>query len=122
MYNLDPDIVKVLFQDVKKFMEYLCEKKLILEFTKDPQCKGYDDVNYFLILYINHLLKNKNGVKLLKTRLSTKISDEKKINKFIYQFLKLNYKAEKGMFSWYEASHFNIDFEKIKDTKTKYAI
>lgn len=120
MYNIDSEIVKVLLKDTEKFMKVLIDKKMIKKFCEDEQCKGCDDINYFMLLYINHLLNNKHGVKLLKTRLSEHISNEKKINDFIYKVLKLNYKMEKGIFSWYEASHFNIDYDKIKDTKTKY--
>ena len=120
MYNIDNEIVQVLLKDTEKFMKFLLDKNMIQKFCEDERCNGYDDINYFMLLYINHLLNNKNGVKLLKTRLSQNISDEKKINNFIYKILKLNYKTEKGIFSWFEASHFDIDFEKIKDTKTKY--
>lgn len=122
MYFIDDEIVKVLLKDTEKFMKLLIEKNIINDFCEDPACNGFDDINYFMMLYVNHLLNNKNGVKLLKTRLGEHISNEKKINDFIYKILKLNYKMEKGIFSWFEASHFDIDFENIKDTKTKYEL
>ena len=92
MYNIDNEIVQVLLKDTEKFMKFLLDKNMIQKFCEDERCNGYDDINYFMLLYINHLLNNKNGVKLLKTRLSQNISDEKKINNFIYKILKLNYK------------------------------
>ena len=78
MYFIDDEIVKVLLKDTEKFMKLLIEKNIINDFCEDPACNGFDDINYFMMLYVNHLLNNKNGVKLLKTRLGEHISNEKK--------------------------------------------
>ena len=52
-----------------------------------------------------------------------KEADDRAMQKILEEtILKLNYKMEKGIFSWFEASHFDIDFENIKDTKTKYEL
>ena len=46
---------------------------------------------------------------------------KKKINKFIYSFLKINHKSEKGIWSWNEIEEWDIPFDKVKKSTTKYS-
>ena len=98
------------------------KNKEIVEYIKnDNDYEGEDDFQYFLMMYlIQGLTREKNGVKTLHNKLLDAGIDKKKINRFIYSFLKLHHKTEKGLWSWNEIEEFNINFDNIKQTSTKY--
>ena len=101
--NLDKDIIKVLWNSIIIYRQRcLNHRELSEQIKKDKECKGDDDYEYFIMLY------------LIQAQI------KKKINKFIYDFLKMNYKCDAGLWSWCEIDEYNIDPDKIKKTTTKY--
>ena len=122
MLEIDDEIIGVLWSSIMMYREKCLKEKPIVDYIKnDKDYNGKDDIEYFLMFYlIQGLTREKNGVKTLHNKLLDAGIDKKKINKFIYSFLKLNHKTEKGMWSWNEIEELNIDFNQIKTTTTKY--
>ena len=72
-------------------------------------CKDEDDIEFFYVMFLKGTLELKNGVCKLYNRINNKINNPKKTNKFIYQFLKLQYKSERNAWSWNEIIDYEID-------------
>jgi len=70
---------------------------------------------------IQALTREDKGVKIIHNKLLNAGVDKKKINKFIYSFLKINHKSEKGIWSWNEIEEWDIPFDKVKKSTTKYS-
>jgi len=122
MIEIDNEIITVLWSSIMLYRDRCLKYDKIVEYIKnDDEYNEKDDFEYFLMMYlIQGLTREKNGVKTLHNKLLDAGIDKKKINSFIYSFLKLNHKTEKGLFSWNEIEEFNIDFNNIKQTSTKY--
>jgi len=120
--NFDKQIIAVLWNSIIIYKDR-CLKNLELRthIKNDGECKGEDDYEYFIMLYlIQALTKEEKGVKLIHNKLINAGIDKKKVNKFIYDFLKMNHKCDTGLWSWNEIEEYNIDIDKVKTTTTKY--
>lgn len=118
----DKEILAVLWNSIIIYKER-CLKNLELKthIKNDKEYKGEDDYEYFIMLYlIQALTKEEKGVKLIHNKLIDADIDKKKVNNFIYDFLKMNYKCDTGLWSWNEIEEYNIDIDKVKTTTTKY--
>jgi hypothetical protein len=73
-----------------------------------------------MLYLIQAFTREEKGVSIIYNKLVNAGIDKKKANNFIYSMLKMNYKCDKGLFSWNEIDEFNIDPDKIKKTTTKY--
>jgi len=124
MIEIDNEIITVLWSSLMIYRDRCLKNNDIVEYIKnDDEYNGKDDFEYFLMMYlIQGLTREKNGVKTLHNKLLDAGIDKKKINSFIYSFLKLNHKTEKGLWSWNEIEEFNINFDNIKQTSTKYTL
>ena len=118
----DKEILAVLWNSIIIYKER-CLKNLELKthIKNDKEYKGENDYEYFIMLYlIQALTKEEKGVKLIHNKLIDADIDKKKVNNFIYDFLKMNYKCDTGLWSWNEIEEYNIDIDKVKTTTTKY--
>jgi len=120
--EIDKEIVTVLWNSIVIYRDRcLSQKELIKEIEKDCEYKGEDDWEYFIMIYlIQALTKEHKGVSLIYNKLVNAGINKKKANRFIYSFLKINHKTNKGIWSWNEIEEFNIDCNKIKNTTTTY--
>tara|TARA_R110002110_G_scaffold144311_1_gene333404 strand:+ start:97 stop:471 length:375 start_codon:yes stop_codon:yes gene_type:complete len=120
--NLDKDIIKVLWNSIIIYRQRcLNHRELSEQIKKDKECKGDDDYEYFIMLYlIQAFTREEKGVSIIYNKLVNAGIDKKKANNFIYSFLKMNLKCDKGLWSWCEIDEYNIDPDKIKKTTTKY--
>tara|TARA_R110002020_G_scaffold219060_2_gene426899 strand:+ start:148 stop:522 length:375 start_codon:yes stop_codon:yes gene_type:complete len=120
--NLDKDIIKVLWNSIIIYRQRcLNHPELSEQIKKDKECKGDDDYEYFIMLYlIQAFTREEKGVSIIYNKLVNAGIDKKKANNFIYSFLKMNLKCDKGLWSWCEIDEYNIDPDKIKKTTTKY--
>ena len=64
--------------------------------------------------------EEEKGVKVIHDKLISAGINKKKVNSFIYSFLKMNHKCDKGIWSWNEIEEYDIQLDKIKETTTKY--
>lgn len=118
----DKEILAVLWNSIIIYKDR-CLKNLELKthIKNDKEYKGENDYEYFIMLYlIQALTKEEKGVKLIHNKLIDADIDKKKVNNFIYDFLKMNYKCDTGLWSWNEIEEYNIDIDKVKTTTTKY--
>ncbi len=120
--NFDKEILAVLWNSIIIYKERCLENlELRTHIKNDGECKGEDDYEYFIMLYlIQALTKEEKGVSLIYNKLINAGIEKKKVNKFIYDFLKMNYKCDTGLWSWCEIDEYNIDPDKVKKTTTKY--
>ena len=120
--NFDKEILAVLWNSIIIYKERCLENlELRTHIKNDAECKGEDDYEYFIMLYlIQALTKEEKGVKLIHNKLIDAGIEKKKVNKFIYDFLKMNHKCDTGCWSWNEIEEYNIDIDKVKTTTTKY--
>ncbi len=111
---IDTTIIDVLSKDIKKFKSALLNINYE-EFIKiDPE-----RINN---LFLFSIVKNNAIMKKVKVKLLTNHVKEKDINDLFYKILKFHHKHEEGIFSWNEIEEWNIDFEDIKKTTTKYTL
>ena len=120
--EFDKNIIKVLWNSIIIYRKRCFDTPEIIEYIKkDTEYNGEEDYEYFIMLYlIQALTKENKGVSLIYNKLFNAGIDKKKINLFIYNFLKMNLKCDTGTWSWCEIEEYNIPFDKIKKTTTKY--
>ena len=119
----DEEIIDALFEPLLLYRELLIkDKEVMKELIKDENYEGEEDWIFWMLLFMIKMLKQKGGVKYLYNKLKKNNINEKKINSFIYTFLKLEHKTKNGLFSWFEINELNIPFEKVKKTTTKYIL
>ncbi len=120
--EIDKQIISVLWNSVMIYKDRcLKNPELSNHIKNDNECKGEEDYEYFIMLYlIQALTKEDKGVSLIYNKLINAGIDKKKTNNFIYNFLKINLKTEKGIWSWCEIDELNIPFDNIKQTTTKF--
>jgi len=120
--NFDKEIIKVLWNSIIIYKDRCLNHPDLSEYIKnDKECKGDDDYEYFIMLYLlQALTKEDKGVTLIHNKLVNAGIEKKKVNKFIYDFLKMNYKCDAGLWSWCEIDEYNLDPDKVKKTTTTY--
>tara|TARA_R100001509_G_scaffold160661_2_gene128742 strand:- start:75 stop:449 length:375 start_codon:yes stop_codon:yes gene_type:complete len=120
--ELDKEIISVLWNSIMIYRtRCLSHKNLKKEIEKDSEYNGEEDYEYFIMLYlIQAFTKEEKGIKIIHDKLINAGINKKKVNSFIYSFLKMNHKCEKGIWSWNEIEEYNIDFDKIKNTTNTY--
>ena len=120
--EIDKQIISVLWNSVMIYKDRcLKNPELSNHIKNDNECKGEEDYEYFIMLYLIQALTNEhNGVKLIHDKLLNAGINKKKVNNFIYSFLKINHKTEKGIWSWAEIDEYDIELDNIKQTTTKY--
>jgi len=111
---IDTKIVDVLSKDIKKF------KSALLNINYEEFIKISDERINNLFLF--SIVKNNKIMKKVKVKLLSNNIKEKDINDLFYKILKFHHKHEEGIFSWNEIEEWNIDFEDIKKTTTKYTL
>tara|TARA_R110000824_G_scaffold4745_2_gene22604 strand:- start:4 stop:378 length:375 start_codon:yes stop_codon:yes gene_type:complete len=121
--EIDKEIIKVLWNSIIIYRDRCLKiEEMKNHILNDNDCLGENDHEYFIMLYlIQGLTKEHNGVKLIHNKLLNAGVKKNKINKFIYSFLKINHKTEKGQFSWNEIEEWDIPFDKVKKSTTKYS-
>jgi len=61
-------------------------------------------------------------MKILKNKLLNHNIQEKYINDLFYKIIKLEYKYDKGIFSYYEIQTWDLEPDLVKKTTTKYTL
>tara|TARA_Y100000401_G_C8325555_1_gene228004 strand:+ start:73 stop:423 length:351 start_codon:yes stop_codon:yes gene_type:complete len=111
---IDTKLVNVLSNDIKKF------KSALLNENYEAFIEISDERINNLFFY--SIVKNNKIMKKLKLKLLNHNIEEKDINDLFYKILKFHHKHEEGIFSWNEIEEWDIDFEDIKKTTTKYTL
>jgi len=108
--DIDNEIALALKSDIEDYMISLKKNKLMKKVIEvNDLCNDENDIEFFYVMFLKGTLELKNGVCKLYNRINNKINNPKKTNKFIYQFLKLQYKSANNMWSWNEIETFDID-------------
>jgi len=108
--DIDNEIALALKSDIEDYMISLKKNKLMKKVIEvNDLCNDENDIEFFYVMFLKGTLELKNGVCKLYNRINNKINNPKKTNKFIYQFLKLQYKSENNMWSWNEIMDYDID-------------
>lgn len=105
---------KVLKKDLIKFKSYMLDEDY-------DQFKTYDQEAFFS-LYIISILDNPKVLKKVKNICIAGGIDGKEFNAFIYTSMKYCDKLDRGIWSFHEATEFNIPFEDIKILTLTYVM
>jgi len=105
---------KVLRKEVKHF------KNVLLD-TDYEEFKNYSDEKLFS-LFIYSIINDSNALKQIKMKSIKAGINQKDFNEFVYISMKWHRKQELGMYSWYEADHFNIDIDDWKKSTLTYTV
>lgn len=107
MWKIPIEIVNALKEDVNLYM-----KLAKLDDRQDALCG-----------YIFGILSEPKGLKILNTILIEKRKiDKKLVHDFLSYSLKMKFKMDKGLWSWNEMNEFNIPFDEVKKSSTKYQL
>ena len=108
--DIDNEIALALKPDIEDYMICLKKNNLMEKVIEvNDLCKDAEDIEFFYVMFLKGTLELKGGVCKLYNRINNKINNPKKTNKFIYQFLKLQYKSANNMWSWNEIETYDID-------------
>lgn len=108
--DIDNEIALALKSDIEDYMISLKKNKLMEKVIEvNDLCNDENDIEFFYVMFLKGTLELKNGVCKLYNRINNKINNPKKTNKFIYQFLKLQYKSANNMWSWNEIETYDLD-------------
>lgn len=120
--DINHDIIKAIWSSVIETKKIaLADPITKKQIEEDSNCECIEsDNNYFVMYYLICIINCKGGLKILRNKLVESKIDEKIINKFLYSLLKLDYKTEKGMFSWNEIEEWNLDSDIVKNPTLKY--
>ncbi len=126
--ELDSECCEALIPDMNKFYRFIFKTEPVEsiienynDIKNDPQLLQSTLIN----LYVNITLQDKKGVKRLYdiiNKNSNNSIDKKKINKFIYTFLKIRHKQTYKMWSWNELQNFEIEYDPEIKTTSKYVL
>lgn len=108
------ELNKLLKKEIKHFKNYLLDEDYI-------QFKDYSDEKFFS-LFIYSIINDSNALKQIKLKSIKANINQKDFNEFIYISMKWNRKQELGMYSWYEATIFDIDIDDWKKTTLNYTV
>jgi len=108
--DIDNEIALALKPDIEDYMISLKKNNLMKKIIEiNDLCEDAEDIQFFYVMFLKGTLELEGGVCKLYNRINNKINNPKKTNKFIYQFLKLQYKSANNMWSWNEIETFDID-------------
>lgn len=126
--ELDSECCEALIPDMNRFYRFIFKTEPVEsiienynDIKNDPQLLQSTLIN----LYVNITLQDKKGVKRLYdiiNKNSNNSIDKKKINKFIYTFLKIRHKQTYKMWSWNELQNFEIEYDPEIKTTSKYVL
>ena len=108
------ELNKVLKKEVKHF------KNVLLD-TDYEEFITYSDEKLFS-LFIYSIINDSNALKQLKFKSIKAGINQKDFNQFFYISMKWLDKQERGCWSWYEATIFNIDIDDWKETTMNYTV
>jgi hypothetical protein len=111
---LEKNLEKELKKDYKKF------KSLMLDLDEEHSDYLSNDENCWNLYIFSIVYENSNLVACIRKLRKAGIN-HKVINDYFYNYIKLKYKMEEGMWSWNEIDEFGIDLNDIKITSTKMA-
>jgi len=106
MFEIPPPI----FDAIKLDIAVLMRVSKITD-TQDAVC-----------IFIFGMLSEDNGVKLLYNSLAHRGVSEKLIHSFLDYCLKMKYKLDRGLWSWFEIEEFDIPIDDVKICTTKYEL
>ncbi len=108
--DIDNEIALALKPDIEDYMICLKKNKLMEKVIEvNDLCKDAEDIEFFYVMFLKGTLELEGGVCKLYNRINNKINNPKKTNKFIYKFLKLQYKSANNMWSFWECDEYNIE-------------
>ena len=126
--ELDSECCEALIPDMNRFYRFIFKTEPVEsiienynDIKNDPQLLQSTLIN----LYVNITLQDKKGVKRLYdiiNKNSNNSIDKKKINKFIYTFLKIRHKQTYKMWSWNDLQNFEIEYDPEIKTTSKYVL
>lgn len=126
--ELDSECCEALIPNMNKFYRFIFKTEPVEsiienynDIKNDPQLLQSTLIN----IYVNITLQDKKGVKRLYDIINTNSNnsiDKKKINKFIYTFLKIRHKQTYKLWSWNELQNFEIDYDPEIKTTSKYVL
>tara|TARA_R110000796_G_C14414468_1_gene419164 strand:+ start:414 stop:785 length:372 start_codon:yes stop_codon:yes gene_type:complete len=107
---INKEILLALEPTITDYVETLKKNDLMKKVIETNElCSGEDDICFFYIMFLKGILELKGGTKRLYKIINKKLKNPKKSREFIYNFLKLDYKSEKNMWSWNEIIDYEID-------------
>ena len=112
-FYTDSKILEILEKDYKKF------KRTLLDYD-DKYLEDFKDKDKMFNIFIFGIVNDNKALKKVINKMINQGCNKKQVNKFFYKYLKMNYKTITGKWSWNEIEDFNIDFNDIKETTTKY--
>ena len=120
--EIDKQIIKVLWNSIVIYKDKCLKIPEFKEFVmNDCNCEDFEeDTNYWIYLYLNQACNEKKGISFLHNKLLNGNINKKKINKFIYSFLKLTYKTENKLWSMAELEEFQVPLENIGNKSSNY--
>ena len=121
--DIDKKIISSLWKTIKAYKNRILKEPAIRNYImNDNNCKCIDtDYNYFIMFYLIQAISQKGGVQMLYNKLIDGGVGKKNTNKFLYDLLKMDLKTDKGIFSWNEIEEWNLDFDVVKKSTTKYS-
>ena len=109
VWKIPQEIVDALKEDIDLF-----NKLTNNEITDRPEA---------LCVYIFSILQATKGVKhLYKLLTKHRGIDKKIVHSFLKYSLMMKYKMDKGKWSWFEMTEFDIPFDEVKDCSTDYEL
>jgi hypothetical protein len=110
--KLPENFYNILNKDFRKFKSFLLDEKY--EVFKNHSTNDFQE------LFLYAIVDNAYAMKSVKNKLLKFNIHEKDINKCFYTILKFRYKLENGLFSWNEIEEWQIPYDQIKKTTTKF--
>jgi hypothetical protein len=126
--ELDSECCEALIPSMNRFYRFIFKTEPVEsiienynDIKNDPQLLQSTLIN----IYVNITLQDKKGVKRLYdiiNKNSNNSIDKKKINKFIYTFLKIRHKQTYKLWSFCEMMDFDIEPDVDIKLTTKYTL
>jgi len=119
--DINEEILKYIQPDKNKVINNLKKNKEMWKYICDSYSdeSNQDFKSYILMIYIQIVLKEK-GIKHFINLFKSTPVNKKIVNKFIYDLLKLNHKADEGLWSFNEVVEWNIEIEDFKRSSLTY--
>lgn len=104
----------LLKKEIKHFKSFMLD-------TDYEEFKDYSEEKWFS-LFTYSIINDSNALKKVKLKSIEAGINQKDFNKFIYISMKWKRKQELGLYSWYEADHFDIDIDDWKQSTLTYTV
>jgi hypothetical protein len=114
-FETQSKILELLNKDFRKYKSTLLD----LDENYNEKFENHNDEMWNCFIF-GICSDTKILVKCIKN-LIEKGCNKEKVNKFFYNYLKMKYKMDNGMWSWNEIEEFDIPLEEIKKSSTKYS-